>query len=257
MDRATVFGGIAETYDQFRPMYPKEMWEALFTFTGRVDRVLEIGCGTGLATLDLSQRGRDTTAIDVDDRMLVIARRKQLEHVTFTQSSFEDFVGGPFDLIFAGSSWHWVDVDIGPTKAATLLRSGGVLAIAWNLPLHRDTSFADELKPIYEELAPAETGSSHLRNKDEGRHWDRLVESGLYQEPKMFTLDWSKMVGPEEYTAILSTHSDHILLGEDALAGLLTTIEEVVARHGTEVELPYRTVMYMARIRPPPKPAGV
>jgi SAM-dependent methyltransferase len=259
MDRATVFGSIAEHYDRHRPKYPNAMWDDLFSYADLTRAtVLEVGCGTGLATAELAQHEFDITAIDADPRMLEVARRRRLPGVTFIPKRFEEHHGGAYDLIFAGSSWHWVDPDRGPAHAASLLNPGGVLAVAWNIPTLSDLPFADALSAVYEEMAPDMAKSPSLMwHKDQSHHRARIADSGLFDDPMSYTHTWAKPVTPDEYTAIVSTHSDHLILGENRLEELLPRIHAVVADHGDLVDFPYRTVMYLARLNHSPSPAGV
>ena len=251
MERATLFGSIADEYDRHRPTYPQEMWDDLFSFADLTRAtVLEVGCGTGLATAELAQHELDITAIDADPRMLEVARRRQLPGVRFSESKFETYQGGPFDLIFAGSSWHWVDPDRAPAHVASLLVPGGLLAVAWNVPALGDLPFAEDLHDVYEKLAPDIVESpSVMWHKDQSQHQSRIADSGLFEEPISHTYQWSISVSPDGYTAIISTHSDHLLLGEERLAQLLPQIRDVVAAHGEVVDFPYRTIMYLARLK--------
>jgi ubiquinone/menaquinone biosynthesis C-methylase UbiE len=52
------FDDVAERYDRARPGYPAELFDDLAALTGlrAGDRVLEIGPGTGQATLPLARR---------------------------------------------------------------------------------------------------------------------------------------------------------------------------------------------------------
>ncbi|MEE9177181.1 MAG: class I SAM-dependent methyltransferase [Acidimicrobiia bacterium] len=126
MDRATVFGEVAHTYDQLRPKYPAEMFDDLIAeaqlSTG--SSVLEIGCGTGLATTELVRRGFEVWAIDPDPRMLKVARERfPCDDARFIEGRFEDFSGGSssFELVFAAGSWHWLDAGVALPLAASLL----------------------------------------------------------------------------------------------------------------------------------------
>jgi cyclopropane fatty-acyl-phospholipid synthase-like methyltransferase len=62
---AKTFTPAADLYDRMRPKYPSATFDQLAEFghlaTG--SKVLEIGCGTGQATLPLAQRGYRVTAV--------------------------------------------------------------------------------------------------------------------------------------------------------------------------------------------------
>ena len=55
----TSFDEDAELYDEVRPGYPPELFDDVITLSSvpNQGRVLEIGCGTGQATLPFAQRG--------------------------------------------------------------------------------------------------------------------------------------------------------------------------------------------------------
>ncbi len=79
-----------------------------------MDRVLEIGCGTGSTALRLASGVSHITATDASRRMIGIARSKLgLEspaNVTFQQADAADLIDGhPFDAICAFSLLHLIE----------------------------------------------------------------------------------------------------------------------------------------------------
>jgi len=60
----TVFDRAAEDYQRTRPVCPPQLFDDLIDLAGLEagDRVLEIGCGTGQATVPLAERGLAITA---------------------------------------------------------------------------------------------------------------------------------------------------------------------------------------------------
>lgn len=62
---------------------------------------LDLGCGTGNATLPLWRRGYDVEGLDASAAMLAVARRK-LPAVRFTRGEFETFsLGRRFSLVYS------------------------------------------------------------------------------------------------------------------------------------------------------------
>ena len=61
------FDRAAELYDRARPVAPPEVFDDLVSLCGLEpgSRLLEIGCGTGQATLPLAERGFAVTAIEL------------------------------------------------------------------------------------------------------------------------------------------------------------------------------------------------
>lgn len=250
--RATVFGRVANSYDRVRPRYPAAMFDDLIAATGRGagSTVVEIGCGTGIATAALTERGYRVTAIDPDSRMLQVARRRpELGDVRFIEGRFEEVSGlGSFDLVFAGSSWHWVEAEAGLVRAAGLLRPAGSLAVCWNLPRPQRSDRPAGIDAAYRRHAPELVGrASQVRDKSQEHRKVLIADAPRFAEPEVFSYDWSRTLRSRSYCELLSTHSDHVILGPERLARLLDAIRIAVDGVGGTLELCYETVMYVAR----------
>ena len=68
----------AEDYQRTRPVCPPQLFDDLIHRTGLEagDRVIEIGCGTGQATVPLAQRGLTVTAIELGAGLAAVARHR-------------------------------------------------------------------------------------------------------------------------------------------------------------------------------------
>src|SRR6187549_3838365 len=66
----------AERYDRARPGYPTAVFDDLLALAGLGPgaRVLEIGCGTGQATVPLAERGCEVVAVELGAQMAAVAR---------------------------------------------------------------------------------------------------------------------------------------------------------------------------------------
>ncbi len=152
-----VFGEVAEEYERHRPDYPGALIDELVMIAGvgPGDPALEIGAGTGKATRHLLWRGLDVTALEPDPAMVAVARR-HAPGATFVTSGFEDWplVPDHFAVVVAAQSWHWVDDEIGPRKAAEALRPGGWITLMWNRPDLDACAWHDDLQPIYKRITP-------------------------------------------------------------------------------------------------------
>jgi protein-L-isoaspartate O-methyltransferase len=72
------FDMAAEDYQRTRPVCPPQLFDDLIDRAGLEagDRVIEIGCGTGQATVPLAQRRLAVTAIELGAELAAIARRR-------------------------------------------------------------------------------------------------------------------------------------------------------------------------------------
>ena len=119
----------AETFDRTRHVFPPEFFSDMFDLTGLAPgcRLLEIGCGTGQATVPLAERGLTVTAIELGPRLAAVARHRLATFplAEVLTGSFEgwDYGGAPFDAVAAfnrlglaetpASSFWWFDVETG------------------------------------------------------------------------------------------------------------------------------------------------
>jgi len=132
---AQVFDDVAEEYDRERRGYPDELIDAACRAAGlgAGDRVLEVGCGTGLLTAPLLARGLAVDAVDPGANMIRLARRRVGEGaaVRFHHARFEEVAlpGVPFAAVFSATAFHWIEPEVGWARAASLLAPGGMLAL--------------------------------------------------------------------------------------------------------------------------------
>src|SRR4051812_50087130 len=91
----TTFSEDAERYDRARPGYPTALYDDLARLAGVGPgcRVLEIGCGTGKATVPLAERGCTIVGVELGAEMAAVARRRLARHsdVEILVAPFEEF----------------------------------------------------------------------------------------------------------------------------------------------------------------------
>ena len=91
-------------------------------------KVLEVGCGSGTFTTDISQAFDDLVSIDVSEVLLEAARAKcpkvRFEKADIHQTAFKD---GSFDLVVGCSVLHHLAWDVALREIGRLLRPGGQL----------------------------------------------------------------------------------------------------------------------------------
>ena len=215
------FDRAAELYDRARPSYPDELFDDLVRVTGvrAGDRVVEIGCATGKATVGLVARGLQVTCVELGQHLADVARRNLGDAVEIITGAFEDVAlpTGAFDLVAAATSWHWVDPAIRVRRTAELLRPGGHVA-TWGaghvLPDGGDPFFA-EIQEIYDEigegLPPGVTGPRPHEVADDAAELDA---SRLFEVVVVKRYDWEIVYDAESYIDLLDTFSGHIAMEE-------------------------------------------
>src|SRR5581483_8419798 len=114
-------------YDEARPGYPEALFDDVVALSGipAQGRVLEIGCGTGKATVPMARRGYRILGIELGANLAAVARRN-LEPYPQAQiytGTFEDWPGEQegFDLALSATAFHWIDPAISYQKTAQSL----------------------------------------------------------------------------------------------------------------------------------------
>jgi SAM-dependent methyltransferase len=249
------FGADAERYERMRPSYPAEMFEDLADLAciGPGCRVLEIGPGTGQATVPLAQRGCRLVAVELSPSLGEIARAKTAEFadVDIVIADFEDWPlpAEPFDVVVSATAFHWIDPVARVTKAADALRPGGVLAtIATHHIAGGTTDFFTQVQGCYEQWDPATTAGLRLPSAAEiafdSEEFDRSERFG----PVSFhRYEWDAAYSTEDYRSLLLTYSGHLAMEPAEQTGLLDCIAELMDdRFGGQITKRYLTELRVA-----------
>lgn len=98
------------------------------------DRVLEIGCGTGLFTRKVAERtGAHITGVDVSAGLLAAARKlTSSPRIEFVEGDAMHlpFEEGTFDVVFGSSVLHHLDFDQSLAEIFRVLKRGGRMVFA-------------------------------------------------------------------------------------------------------------------------------
>ena len=244
--RANSFGEDAAQYDRARPSYPADLVDDLLTDGTR--RVLDVGCGTGIAGRLFAGRGCDVLGVEPDARMAEVSRSHGLE---VEVSKFETWEpdGRAFDLLVSGQAWHWIDPTVGPTKAGRVIRPGGRFAAFWNLGEHEPETL-EAFDEVYNRLGLDVHDSVALGTyrRDGGAGTIAGLEAtGLFDAVDVHIYYWERRYSRDEWLDQLPTQSDHRILPPDVLRALLAAIGDVIDGLGGSLLMRYDTMLVTAR----------
>ncbi|MGP4005697.1 class I SAM-dependent methyltransferase [Streptomyces sp. 4N124] len=251
----------AELYDRARPGYPSELFDDLTEAagTGPGCRVLEVGAGTGKATLPLAELGCRITAVELGAGMAAVARRNLagFEAVEIVTADFEiwPLPEEPFDAVVSATAFHWIDPGVRMAKAADALRLGGALAVvATQHVAGGSEEFFVEVQDCYERFDPATPPGLRLPAAQEVDTLDRTDEvarSGRFGPVVFRRYEWELAYTTAEYLEVLRTYSGHRALPPGAREGLLDCIAGLIdRRYGGRVTKRYLTELRTSRTAP-------
>jgi SAM-dependent methyltransferase len=255
-----VFDTGADGYDA-RPGYPPATYEILAERCGLgpATRVLEIGPGTGQATLGLLDAGAEVTAVEPGAALARrLAERTAGRPVEIVNANFESVAlpDAAFDIVAAATSFHWLDPTVAVRKVAQHLRVGGWIALWWNVffDAARPDPFSTALGNVLETVAP----ELHV-------DWTvDIVAFPLDVDARAAEIDATAVFGPVEHHLIpweghhdavgirrlFATYSPWLALPPERREIALDALERLAREQFADrVVRPYQTSMFLAQRR--------
>jgi SAM-dependent methyltransferase len=258
-ERRLVFGEVADLYDQHRPAYPDRLIDDLVELA-RLDgdqAVLEVGAGTGKATMMFVARGIPVVAVEPSVEMAAIARRKSRGRPTveIELCDFEqwDPRGRRFPLLFSAQAWHWVAAAAGYANAQQVLSNQGILAAFWNRVAWERSDLREALSVAYQQAAPELTAAGHMLHPanlcpDRDADWEgEIAAAERLGDAEIRYYEWDQAYSADEYVGLLATLSEIRLMEEAHRTALLAAVTTAIDGHGEPLTLPMRTRLCLAR----------
>ncbi len=255
---AATFDTSAAFYDDVRPGYPEQLFDDLVKLAGLADgaRVLEIGCGTGKASVPMARRGFRLTCLEPGANLAAVARDRLRTYplAGVVESSLEDFAGEPgsFDLVMAATSVAWVDPAVRYAKPATLLRPGGCMAVFWNahvLPPDGDRFWID-VQEVYRRYMPHSVGAPPPPHELPSSIPEEMSANGRFEEVAVRHYPWRETYDVARYAALMRTFSNHIALPDDMREPLIADVARMIdERFGGRITKHHVAVLLLGRLR--------
>lgn len=144
------FDDLADDYDEVVAALPTEYVSMLAECLGlgSGSRVIDLGCGSGLLSLQLASLGPTVTGVDVSAEMLRLARsadkKRRVDWVQADVSSM-DYGDEQYDVAISFESYHLFPNDCNLLrKLSRGVKHGGFIAIGW-----RNFEWEDAFAPVF------------------------------------------------------------------------------------------------------------
>jgi SAM-dependent methyltransferase len=224
-----LFGTVADLYDDMRPDYPDELYDAIEAVVGRFEgmAVLDLAAGTGLQNRAIARRGARLVAVDPDIGMLRRLRAKSpVVPAVVGRAEASPLRDGTVDLVVCATAWHWLHTGEAVEEVRRVLRPGGHLAVWWannnwgdgiewedaqSAVFDRWDSVQGSVPPSHDGVGPRDAAAD-LRS--------RGLNVILARE-----FNWTRTVTRGEHLKMLGTHSNNLALSEPDRRAMLAQIE--------------------------------
>jgi SAM-dependent methyltransferase len=145
------FTGLAETYARFRPTYPAHAIEFIMAQCGLAQGslVVDVGCGTGIASRLLAARGIDVIGIEPNTEMRCVAAASREPEgsgpaVVYRAGQAES-TGLPAEsaaAVLSAQAFHWFEPVATLHEFHRILKPEGWAVLMWNERDERDPATA-------------------------------------------------------------------------------------------------------------------
>jgi len=212
--------------------------------------VLDVGCGTGIATRQFQAAGCRVLGVEVDARMADVARRNGLEVEVAAFETWES-AGREFDAVIAGQTWHWIDPMAGAAKAAHSLKPDGRLAVFWNA-FQPSPDIAGAFAEVYRRVAPDLPFKPFTKPALDGysglctRAADGMRALGAFNDPEQWRFEWERSYTRDEWLDQLPTSGGHGQLPAAQLEQLLAGFGSAIDATGGSFTMGYCAVVVTA-----------
>jgi len=248
-----IFDEAALLYDEMRPKYPEELIKDVINLSGIPEKgsILEVGCGTGQATLPFASNGYQMTCLDIGENLIEVAKRKLRSYeVDFYVTSFEEWTPSKkYDLLISATAFHWINPAERYRLAYQVIKDDGWIALFWNKHPTPYTGFFAEVQKVYNDIVPEWRNPNESPTTEEWihEHIQEIEESDLFGDVLVKKYPFTVKFTSKDYVKLLNTFSDHRSLEKKQQQRLYAGIEELIDNeYGGYVDRPYLSILFMS-----------
>ncbi|MFB9239907.1 class I SAM-dependent methyltransferase [Plantactinospora siamensis] len=259
-EQRAVFGEAAEQYDAVRPGYPADLVADVLAYAGKGPAV-EVGAGTGKATVAFAAHGLELTCLEPDPRMAAVLRRncRPYPSVSVLVERFEAWSPDRrYGLLYSAQAWHWVDPDRRTDLAAAALAPGGALAVFGNVFLLPDRALSAALAEVDIRYGVPADAPPHAGDPGDGDRVERdlaaewrtmgVADDGRFTDPVFRIYRGGRSYSTAEYLDLLASISHYRMLEPPMLERALPELGAVLDNHGGRIDFTVVTGLALARL---------
>ncbi len=148
MNSKDLFSKHSKSYAQFRPTYPKELYDFIYTHCQSFDLAWDCATGSGQAARELALRFKKVYATDISAKQIENACAR--ENILYSVSAAEktSFESNSFDLITVAQAFHWLSVDRFIEEVKRVAKPNAMMAV-WGYSLLSINQDIDEIMSTF------------------------------------------------------------------------------------------------------------
>lgn len=246
MNPQSRFTSRAEDYAKYRPSYPSEVIDCIFSGLDTSTLIAaDIGAGTGISSRLLADRGIQVMAIEPNIEMRKIASPHFL--VEFGDGSAENtgLSNASVNLITCFQAFHWFNPEPTLKEFARILKPQGKIALVWN---DRNVEGKDQFTCQHDRIITQASNNSPIHSRLDGK--SKLQICSLFPKveyrsfPYQQAFDLDGLIG----LAMSASYMPQSGIAHERLIMKLTNLHQHYCDRDGLVYLQYQTSLYLTEL---------
>ena len=248
------FDNAAADYEVSRPIYMKELFDAIFKYKqiNPGSNVLEIGIGTGKATLPILEKRCNLIALEPGEQLAKITNKKFKKYDNFLMynQTLQNFTypANSFDFIYSATAFHWIPEEYGYKRVYELLKDGGVFA-RFSYHAGQDKKrkiLTSEIQELYKKYMNFKDEPKEYC-ENEAKKLAQIAEKYGFVDTKYNLYHMTKDFTADEYVGLLNTYPDHMMIEKTNREKLFNGIHTTINKNGGVITVYYTMDLELAR----------
>ena len=124
-----LFSNQADLYARYRPTYPKELYDYIFSFVKEKNTAWDCATGNGQAAVVLADHFKKVIATDISEAQIEKAtKRENIEYLVCPAES-TPFAENTFELVTVAQAYHWIKWDKFKDEVIRVCKPGAIIAV--------------------------------------------------------------------------------------------------------------------------------
>jgi ubiquinone/menaquinone biosynthesis C-methylase UbiE len=254
--RKNWYSPVADAYNKVRPRYPQNIINSAIEVAQLrpKNKILELGCGPGNATVAFAQREFNMVCLDPSLAACEFAIKNcaAYPNVEIKQTTFEEWqlTANHFHAVLAATSFHWMNQTIAYQKAADALQDEGVLILLWNMTPQPSYEVHKKLHEVYQIHAPSSSRYEDMETQEKivKSFGQQAINSRNFKNLETGHVICQKTYSVDDYLLLLGTLSPYLKLQtsirDSLFAGLRDTINKY---YGGKIDITYISAFQVMR----------